>query len=87
MPGITTADAETLAEALGDLPLALAQAAAFLAGTRMPVAGYTQLLKERAAALLSKGKGGPGRPGGGVADLGLVTPGAPVQPGRRGPQV
>ena len=30
VPGITTADAETLAGALGDLPLALAQAAAFL---------------------------------------------------------
>jgi tetratricopeptide (TPR) repeat protein len=56
MPGITIADAETLAGALGDLPLALAQAAAFLAGTRMPAAGYTQLLKDRAAALLSKGK-------------------------------
>jgi len=56
VPGITTADAETLAGALGDLPLALAQAAAFLAGTRMPAAGYTQLLKDRAAALLSKGK-------------------------------
>lgn len=56
VPGITMADAETLAGALGDLPLALAQAAAFLAGTRMPAAGYTQLLKDRAAALLSKGK-------------------------------
>ena len=56
VPAITTADAETLAGALGDLPLALAQAAAFLAGTRIPAAGYTQLLKERAAALLSKGK-------------------------------
>jgi Domain of unknown function (DUF4062)/Tetratricopeptide repeat/NB-ARC domain len=56
VPGITTADAETLARALGDLPLALAQAAAFLAGTRMTAVGYTQLLKDRAAALLSKGK-------------------------------
>ena len=56
VPGITMADAEMLAGALGDLPLALAQAAAFLAGTRMPAAAYTQLLKERAAALLSKGK-------------------------------
>ena len=56
VPGITTADAETLAAALGDLPLALAQAAAFLAATRMPAAGYTQLLKDRAATLLSKGK-------------------------------
>jgi len=56
MPGVTTADAETLAGELGDLPLALAQAAAFLAGTRMPAAAYTQLLKDRAGALLSKGK-------------------------------
>jgi tetratricopeptide (TPR) repeat protein len=56
VPGITMADAEALAGALGDLPLALAQAAAFLAGTRMPAAGYTQLLKDRAAALLGKGK-------------------------------
>jgi len=56
VPGITTADAEALAGALGDLPLALAQAAAFLAGTRMPAAGYALLLKDRAAKLLSKGK-------------------------------
>jgi hypothetical protein len=55
-PHITTADAEALAGALGDLPLALAQAAAYLAETRMPATGYAQLLKDRAATLLGKGK-------------------------------
>ena len=56
VPSITTAAAETLAEALGDLPLALAQAAAYLAETRMQATGYARLLKDRAATLLSKGK-------------------------------
>jgi transcriptional regulator with XRE-family HTH domain/tetratricopeptide (TPR) repeat protein len=56
VPGIMTAEAEILAEALGDLPLALAQAAAYLAETRMPAGGYTQILRDRAATLLSKGK-------------------------------
>ncbi|HUN31751.1 MAG TPA: FxSxx-COOH system tetratricopeptide repeat protein [Trebonia sp.] len=56
VPGITTGDAVTLAKALGDLPLALAQAAAYLAETRIPATGYTQLLNDRAAALLGKGK-------------------------------
>jgi len=56
VPGIMTAEADALAGALGDLPLALAQAAAYLAETRIPATGYTQLLKDRAATLLSKGK-------------------------------
>ena len=56
VPHIMTADAKALAGALGDLPLALAQAAAYLAETRMPATRYTQLLKDRAATLLGKGK-------------------------------
>ncbi|VVJ15747.1 Uncharacterised protein [Amycolatopsis camponoti] len=50
---VTTADAEALAEKLGDLPIALAQAAAWRAETGMPVADYTRLLDEKMAELLT----------------------------------
>jgi tetratricopeptide (TPR) repeat protein len=43
-PGLGDADAGRLAEALGDFPLALAQAAGFLAETGMPVGQYLGLL-------------------------------------------
>jgi len=56
VPQVTAADAATLAEALGDLPLAIAQAAAYLAETRMPAAGYVSLLQDRAPELLGKRK-------------------------------
>ncbi|MGI5455565.1 FxSxx-COOH system tetratricopeptide repeat protein [Streptomyces sp. CA-249302] len=45
-------DADRLAEALGDLPLAIEQAAAWQAETGMPVAEYLQLLDEKEADLL-----------------------------------
>ncbi len=53
-PGATEAEADRLAEALGDLPLALAQAARFLAETGMPVDHYLGLLGTRAEELLDQ---------------------------------
>jgi hypothetical protein len=50
------ADADMLSEALGDLPLALAQGAAYIAKTRMTAATYIALLHEQAADLLSEGR-------------------------------
>jgi transcriptional regulator with XRE-family HTH domain len=52
--GLTEADADRLAAGLGDLPLALAQAAAFLAGTGMAVDEYLGLLRTRAGPLLDQ---------------------------------
>jgi hypothetical protein len=54
-PGVGEADAHRLAEALGDLPLALAQAAGFLAETGTPVGDYLDLLAARAGELLDEG--------------------------------
>ncbi|MGH3851910.1 MAG: FxSxx-COOH system tetratricopeptide repeat protein [Pseudonocardiaceae bacterium] len=53
-PGAGVAEADRLAEALGDLPLALAQAARFLAETGMRVERYLSLLQTRAAELLDQ---------------------------------
>jgi tetratricopeptide (TPR) repeat protein len=52
--GIGAAEADRLAEALGDLPLALAQAGRFLAETGMPVERYLDLLDTRAGELLDQ---------------------------------
>jgi hypothetical protein len=56
VPGLTDTDADTLAAALGDLPLALAQAAAYLAETCIPAAEYATLLQDRGTELLSQYK-------------------------------
>ncbi|MCR6481755.1 FxSxx-COOH system tetratricopeptide repeat protein [Amycolatopsis sp. OK19-0408] len=48
---ITEEDANELAEALGDLPLAIEQAAAWRAQTGMPVVEYLQLLDQNLAEL------------------------------------
>ncbi|MET0416422.1 MAG: FxSxx-COOH system tetratricopeptide repeat protein [Actinoplanes sp.] len=58
LPALADADAARLAEALGDLPLALAQAAGLISQTRMPVAEYLAELTEHghAAALLARQK-------------------------------
>jgi tetratricopeptide (TPR) repeat protein len=48
-------DADRLAEALGDLPLALEQAAAYLAQTHTPVDEYQELLRTRARELFALG--------------------------------
>jgi tetratricopeptide (TPR) repeat protein len=68
VPGMTEPDAARLAEALGDLPLAIAQAAAFLAEAKMPAAEYAGLLRRHAAELLDDHK-----PVGYPATLAAVT--------------
>jgi tetratricopeptide (TPR) repeat protein len=54
-PQLTEGEAGRVAEALGDLPLALAQAAAYLADTATCVEEYLTLLAERTAELLTQG--------------------------------
>jgi transcriptional regulator with XRE-family HTH domain/tetratricopeptide (TPR) repeat protein len=54
VPGIPGADADRLAAALGDLPLAIAQAAGFMAGTAMSADQYLRLLQTRAGQLLDR---------------------------------
>ena len=51
-PELTLDEADQLAEALGDLPLAVEQAAAWRAATGMPVAEYLRLLEEKRIELL-----------------------------------
>jgi hypothetical protein len=58
VPTLTEADADRLAEALGDLPLAVAQAAGLIAETGMPASEYLQLLDESATEVLSEGTPG-----------------------------
>jgi hypothetical protein len=52
--GLTGADADRLADELGDLPLAITQAAGFMAETGMAVAEYLGLLRTRAGQLLAQ---------------------------------
>ncbi|MGW5446804.1 FxSxx-COOH system tetratricopeptide repeat protein [Streptomyces asiaticus] len=47
IPGISIADAHKLAETLGDLPLAIDQAAAWLIETEMPVQEYMALFEQK----------------------------------------
>jgi transcriptional regulator with XRE-family HTH domain len=54
VPGISGADADRLAAALGDLPLAIAQAAGFMVGTAMSAEEYMGLLQARAGQLLDR---------------------------------
>jgi transcriptional regulator with XRE-family HTH domain len=54
VPGIPGADADRLAAALGDLPLAIAQAAGFVAGTATSADQYLRLLQTRAGQLLDR---------------------------------
>jgi tetratricopeptide (TPR) repeat protein len=54
--GISEVDADALAEKLGDLPLALEQAAAWQAATGMPVREYVELFDNHVQELLSEGK-------------------------------
>jgi TIR domain/NB-ARC domain len=56
VPGLGEADAGRVAAALGDLPLALAQAAGYMAGTGTPAAEYVDLLAARAAQVLDQGR-------------------------------
>ena len=54
VPGISDAGADRLAAALGDLPLAIAQAAGFVAGTAVSTGQYLRLLQTRAGQLLDR---------------------------------
>ena len=56
--GLGEADAGRLAAELGDLPLAIAQAAGFMAETGMTAGEYLGLLGTRAAQLLAEGETG-----------------------------
>jgi tetratricopeptide (TPR) repeat protein len=52
---VDAAAASELAEALGDLPLALAQAAGYLADSGLSIASYLELFRQRRAELLQRG--------------------------------
>lgn len=54
-PGISNEDADRLAEVLGDLPLAVEQAAAWHAETGMPAEEYLRLFDEKRVDLLEQG--------------------------------
>jgi Domain of unknown function (DUF4062) len=56
LSGVGEGDAGRLAEALGDLPLALAQAVAYLRDSGVRVEAYLGLLRERASVILTQGK-------------------------------
>ena len=60
--GLGTAEADRLAAELGDLPLAVAQAAGFMAETGMPAAGYLKLLWTQAGMLLDQAPAGSSYP-------------------------
>jgi TIR domain/Tetratricopeptide repeat/NB-ARC domain len=56
IPGLTDADADSLAGELGDLPLAIAQAASHMADSGMPAASYLDLVQTEAARILDQGQ-------------------------------
>jgi len=56
LPELPEPDAEALAEALGDLPLALAQSGGLIAETAMPVPEYIDELTEHAGELLAEAR-------------------------------
>ena len=70
--GLGAADADRLAAELGDLPLAVAQAAGFMAETGMAAAEYRGLLRTRAGQLLEQGAPGS-YPGSLAAATGLIA--------------
>ncbi|ATW47775.1 FxSxx-COOH system tetratricopeptide repeat protein [Streptomyces peucetius] len=51
--GLSTEDADQVATAVGDLPLAVEQAAAWIAETATPVSAYLEQLREQAASVLA----------------------------------
>jgi len=56
VPALQDSDARALAEALGDLPLALAQSGGLIAETAMPVPEYIHELTEHAGELLAEAR-------------------------------
>jgi tetratricopeptide (TPR) repeat protein len=53
---LSETDADLVAQAVGDLPLALVQAAGYMSETRMSAGEYNGLLHDRAADILREGK-------------------------------
>jgi tetratricopeptide (TPR) repeat protein len=62
LPNLAEDEADRLAEALGDLPLAMGQAADLLAETRMPVQDYLDDLAVHTAELMNEGSPPAGYP-------------------------
>jgi tetratricopeptide (TPR) repeat protein len=60
--GLGDADADRVAARLGDLPLAVAQAAGFMAETGMPAGQYLDLLRTQAGKLLDQASPGSSYP-------------------------
>ncbi len=56
VPGLTDAEADSLADQLGDLPLALEQATGYLDQTGIPPEDYLTLLRTRADEMHSRGQ-------------------------------
>jgi hypothetical protein len=54
--GLAEGDADQVAQALGDLPLALAQAAGYMTGTGTPAVEYLDLLAARAGQILDRAR-------------------------------
>ena len=71
--GLGGADADRLAAELGDLPLAIAQAAGFMAETGTPAEGYLGLLLARAGPLLDQAAPGSSYPRSLAAATGLIA--------------
>jgi hypothetical protein len=62
LPQLSEADADRLAEALGDLPLAVGQAVDVLAETRLPIDVYLRELEAHAGDLMNEGRPPAGYP-------------------------
>ncbi len=62
VPGLSDREADRVAEAVGDLPLAVDQAAALLADTGLDTDTYLRLLAERTEQVLAHGGGSGGYP-------------------------
>jgi tetratricopeptide (TPR) repeat protein len=56
IPSLTNTQGQQLAELVGDLPLALEQALAYLETTRLPVSEYLTLAAQRGQDMLDKGR-------------------------------
>ncbi|NGY58293.1 tetratricopeptide repeat protein [Lentzea sp. NEAU-D13] len=56
VPGASDKQVNSLAELLGDLPLAIEQAAAYIESTGMSVDGYLRLFRRRAADMIGRGQ-------------------------------
>ena len=56
IPDISAVDADKVAAAVGDLPLALTQAAGYMASIGMPVGTYLELVSIRAAQVMDQGR-------------------------------